>query len=132
MAIIFNGNLTQDSPEAFPGVTLKSFIHPESIYNDGFDTKIHGAPNVGFSFGLFRLEVGVVWPATRFSIAEVSYCIEGEGIFICDDIEHEFKKGHVIYIPKNETRVIKNTGNIPLKFLCIVDPAWKPEYEETL
>lgn len=132
MAIIFDGNNTKNSPEAFPGVTLKSYIHPLPEYNDGYDSNKHGIPDVRFSFGLFKIDVGAEWPATRFDLAEVSYCLVGEGIFICDGIEHVFKSGSVIYIPKGETRVIKNTSDIPLEYLCIVDPAWLPKYELVL
>lgn len=132
MAIIFDGNQTKNSPEAFPGVVLKSFIHPKEEFHDGYNTAIYKAPEVNFSFGLFTIEPYAQWPATKFDIAEVSYCLEGEGIFICNEVEHQVKQGSVIYIPKGEVRIIKNTGNMPLKYLCIVDPAWLPEYEEVL
>jgi len=36
----------------------------------------------------------------------------------------------VIYIPPNSVQRIKNIGPNDLIFLCIVDPAWKPEDEE--
>jgi mannose-6-phosphate isomerase-like protein (cupin superfamily) len=132
MTILFDGNITKNSLTPFAGVTLKSYIHPEAIYNDGFTAEQHGIPDVSFSFGLFTIDPGHEWPATKFSISEVSYCIQGKGIFICDGIEYAIKPGAVIYIPKGEVRIIKNTSNIPLKYLCIVSPAWKPEYEEVL
>ncbi len=132
MAIIFDGNQTKISPEAFPGVTLKSYVHPLACYNDGYDTTRHGTPDVRFSFGLFTIEVGHEWPATKFDLAEVSYCLQGEGVFICDGVRYPFKQGTVIYIPKGEVRIIKNTSEVPLQYLCIVDPAWRPEYEVVL
>ncbi|MDF3047031.1 MAG: cupin [Candidatus Midichloriaceae bacterium] len=132
MTILFDGNLTKNSPAPFAGVNLKSYIHPEAVYNDGFNAKKYGIPDVNYSFGLFTIDPGHEWPATKFSISEVSYCIEGEGIFICDGIEYPIKPGSVIYIPKGEVRIIKNTSTAPLKYLCIVSPAWKPEYEEAL
>jgi mannose-6-phosphate isomerase-like protein (cupin superfamily) len=67
-----------------------------------------------------------------FDIAEVSYCLEGEGIWICDGKEFDFKPGYVIYVSSAEVRIIKNTSTVPLKYLCIVDPAWQPEYETVL
>lgn len=133
MAYVFNGSKTKDTPESFPGVMLKSFIHPDPQFHDGYVSgQDYEAPQVRFSFGLFTIDPHHQWPATRFDIAEVSYCIEGEGLFICDDIEHSFKTGDVIYIPKGEARIIKNTSNKPLKYLCIVDPAWQPEYSTLL
>jgi len=35
-----------------------------------------------------------------------------------------------IYIPPNAVQYIENRGNSDLKFLCIVDPAWREEDEE--
>ena len=35
-----------------------------------------------------------------------------------------------VYIPPNSTQYIVNTGDSPLEFLCIVDPAWHREDEE--
>ena len=40
--------------------------------------------------------------------------------------------GQTIYIPPHATQYIKNTGQTDLKFLCMVDPAWRAEDEEIL
>ncbi|MCE2992885.1 MAG: cupin domain-containing protein [Alphaproteobacteria bacterium] len=132
MAFVFNGNDVKNSPEAFDGVVLKSYIHPIDIYNDGYTKAQYQMPDVGFSFGLFEICVGKSWPATRFDVSEVSYCLEGDGVFICDGVEHRFGAGDVIYIPKGEVRIIHNKGDTSLKYLCIVDPAWEPKYESVL
>ena len=34
-----------------------------------------------------------------------------------------------VYIPPQALQYIENTGNTDLKFLCIVDPAWREEDE---
>jgi mannose-6-phosphate isomerase-like protein (cupin superfamily) len=34
-----------------------------------------------------------------------------------------------VYIPPQAMQYIENTGNSDLKFLCIVDPAWRKEDE---
>lgn len=132
MAFVFNKDNVKISPEAFDGVLLKSFIHPIEIYNDGYTAQDYTLPDVRFSLGLFEIGVGKSWPATRFDINEVSYCLEGDGVFICDNVEHKFSSGDTIYIPKGEVRIINNVGRVPLKYLCIVDPAWDPKYEEVL
>lgn len=49
-----------------------------------------------------------------------------------DDESCEVKEGQAIYIPSNSKQRIKNTGTEDLIFLCIVEPAWRPEYEEIL
>jgi len=38
----------------------------------------------------------------------------------------------VVYIPPLSTQYIRNTGSDDLKFLCIVDPAWREQDEEIL
>ena len=50
---------------------------------------------------------------------------------IGNDVER-VSAGQLIYIPPNSIQRIKNTGKTILEFLCIVDPAWKPEAEEIL
>jgi len=68
MTILFDGNVTKNSLTPFAGVTLKSYIHPEAIYNDGFTAEQHVIPDVSFSFGLFTIDPGHEWPATKFSM----------------------------------------------------------------
>jgi mannose-6-phosphate isomerase-like protein (cupin superfamily) len=40
--------------------------------------------------------------------------------------------GQAVYIPPLAVQSIENTGDGDLKFLCLVDPAWRPEEEEIL
>jgi mannose-6-phosphate isomerase-like protein (cupin superfamily) len=37
--------------------------------------------------------------------------------------------GDAIYIPTNARQFIHNTGQEPLVFICIVDPAWQAKNE---
>lgn len=64
--------------------------------------------------------------------SEVYYILEGEGIMYIDNEAVEVHPGQAIYIPPNAIQCIRNTGRDDLKFLCIVDPAWRPEDEEVL
>ncbi len=50
--------------------------------------------------------------------------IEGE--------RYQVKKDDSVYVPPSSKQYIKNTGNTDLRFLCIVEPAWKPEDETIL
>lgn len=40
--------------------------------------------------------------------------------------------GQAVYIPPGGKQRIRNTGAGDLEFLCIVDPAWRPEDERVL
>ena len=42
------------------------------------------------------------------------------------------RSGQAVYIPPGSVQFIENTGRSDLDFLCIVDPAWRPEDEEIL
>lgn len=62
--------------------------------------------------------------------SEVYYILEGEGKMHIDDETANVHSDQAIYIPPNAKQYIQNIGNRDLKFLCIVDPAWREEDEE--
>ena len=49
-----------------------------------------------------------------------------------DNEKAKVRPGQAVYIPPHSKQYIKNIGNVDLKFLCIVDPAWRVEDEEVL
>jgi mannose-6-phosphate isomerase-like protein (cupin superfamily) len=49
-----------------------------------------------------------------------------------DGTSSPVKPGCTVYIPPMATQCITNSGKTDLKFICIVDPAWKQEDEEIL
>src|SRR3989338_185072 len=65
----------------------------------------------------------------KLKTSEVYYILEGEGIMHINNESEKVKSAHVIYIPPESMQYIENTGKSDLKFLCIVDPAWKKEDE---
>ncbi|MBU2236343.1 cupin domain-containing protein [Patescibacteria group bacterium] len=64
--------------------------------------------------------------------SEVYYILEGTGEMHINEKSEKVHSGQAVYIPPNAEQYIKNTGKVDLKFLCIVDPAWKPEDEEVI
>ncbi|MFH1586973.1 MAG: cupin domain-containing protein [Candidatus Diapherotrites archaeon] len=65
----------------------------------------------------------------KLKTSEVYYLLQGNGVMYIDDKTAEVKEGQAIYIPPKSQQRIKNSGEEDLIFLCIVDPAWKPEDE---
>lgn len=61
--------------------------------------------------------------------SEVYYILSGIGEMYIDDEHQQVEPGDAIYIPPNAKQCIRNSGVEPLVFLCIVDPAWRPEDE---
>ncbi|KPL02676.1 MAG: mannose-6-phosphate isomerase [candidate division Zixibacteria bacterium SM23_73_2] len=68
----------------------------------------------------------------RLRSSEVYYILKGKGEMFIDNERKEVFAGQVIYIPPNSIQRIRNIGEGDLEFLCIVDPAWRPEDEEVL
>ena len=68
----------------------------------------------------------------KLKSSEVYYILEGEGIMHIDNETKKVYPNQAIYIPPNSTQYIHNTGHNDLKFLCIVDPAWRSEDEEVI
>jgi mannose-6-phosphate isomerase-like protein (cupin superfamily) len=66
----------------------------------------------------------------RLRTSEVYYILEGRGEMRIDEEKRAVGPGQAIYISPNSRQRIKNTGLSDLLFLCIVDPAWRPEDEE--
>ncbi len=61
--------------------------------------------------------------------SEVYFIVKGNGVLHMDSQEHQVKTNNAAYVPPHSKQFIENTGNMPLEFLCIVDPAWRKEDE---
>jgi len=68
----------------------------------------------------------------RLKTSEVYYILEGRGRMTIDAETADVSARQVVYIPPGSVQSIENTGPADLAFLCIVDPAWRPEDEEVL
>ncbi len=66
----------------------------------------------------------------KLKTSEVYYLLEGEGKMMIGEESADVHSGQAIYIPPSTKQCIQNTGTTDLKFLCIVDPAWRKEDEE--
>jgi mannose-6-phosphate isomerase-like protein (cupin superfamily) len=120
--IVFIRDLT-DCEEIIAGdrAVLRELLHPDKA-----DLKI------SYSLAHAIVKPGQASLQHRLKTSEVYYILEGEGIMYIDDESAEVHPGHAVYVPPNSTQYIKNTGSSDLRFLCIVDPAWRQEDEEVL
>src|SRR3989338_3464374 len=100
--------------------TLRELLHPDKEDLKLVYSLAHAVVKPG--------EISL-WHRLRTS-SEVYYILEGEGIMFIDNDSQKVCPGQTIYIPPNAKQRIKNTGKSDLKFLCIVDTAWKKEDEE--
>ena len=70
--------------------------------------------------------------AHSLKTSEVYYILEGSGVMHINDETAEANPGDAIYIPPHARQYIHNTDACDLRFLCIVDPAWRVEDEDVL
>jgi mannose-6-phosphate isomerase-like protein (cupin superfamily) len=66
----------------------------------------------------------------RLATSEVYYILAGRGVIHIDDEAENVRPGQAVYVPPGSIQFIENSGRSDLAFLCIVDPAWRPEDEE--
>jgi mannose-6-phosphate isomerase-like protein (cupin superfamily) len=55
--------------------------------------------------------------------------LEGNGKLKINEDTYNLEKDDSAYVPPNSKQFIENIGSINLKFLCIVEPAWKADDE---
>jgi len=101
--------------------TLREILHPEKARLD-----------LGYSLAHAVVKPGDTSLRHRLSVSEVYYVLAGEGDMHIDGETRRVGPGDAIYIPPHALQCITNTGRADLRFLCIVDPAWRKEYEEVL
>jgi mannose-6-phosphate isomerase-like protein (cupin superfamily) len=105
------------------GTVLRELLHPEKE-----------AERIRLRFSLARATLGEGRASLRhrLSFAEVYHIIAGEGVMHIDGEARAVVPGDTVYIPPGSVQHIENAGKGDLTFLCIVDPAWRPECEEIL
>jgi mannose-6-phosphate isomerase-like protein (cupin superfamily) len=113
----------KDCPEftAGDGSILRELLHPGKA-----DLQIR------YSLAHAKVATGQKTKPHRLKSSEVYYITAGSGLMHIE--ERTFKVGpeSAIYIPPGAKQYIENTGDSDLRFLCVVDPAWREEDEEIL
>ncbi len=100
---------------------LRELLHPDKA-----DLSIR------YSLAHARVRPGTATRPHRLRTAEVYYILTGQGRMHIGAEVSEVSADCAVYIPPGATQCIENIGPADLVFLCIVDPAWRPEDEEVL
>jgi len=87
---------------------------------------------VRYSLAEARVGPGESTRTHRLKNAEVYYILAGSGEMRIGDETAAVRGGQAVYIPPGAVQNIRNSGDRDLVFLCIVDPAWRPEDEAAL
>lgn len=94
--------------------------HPEV---KGAVMKVLVGPGEGWEdhvMRVFELEAGGFTPRHSHDWPHINYIIEGKGRLFLEGKENEIEAGSYAYVPANALHQFQNTGDVPLKFICIV------------
>ncbi len=100
---------------------LRELLHPDKA-----DVAIR------YSLAYALLKPGQTSLPHRLRTSEVYYILEGTAEMYINETSKHVHAGQAVYIPPDSVQFIRNTGDVNLVFLCIVDPAWRKENEEVL
>jgi mannose-6-phosphate isomerase-like protein (cupin superfamily) len=103
---------------------LRELLHPDK-------TRSYRGKSLRIRYSLAHAVVrpGCASRPHRLRTSEVYYILSGRGIMHINDEQRPVRAGQAIYIPPDSRQYIENTGRSQLKFLCIVDPAWRQDDE---
>jgi quercetin dioxygenase-like cupin family protein len=77
-----------------------------------------GAPN--FAMRQFEVAPGGFTPRHSHPYEHEVFVLEGEGVVLEGDVEHPLRAGDFVLVTPDEVHQFRNTGQSPLKFLCLV------------
>ena len=100
---------------------LRELLHPGK-----------GDFQIGYSLAHAVVGVNKSTKPHRLKSTEVYYVLAGKGTMHIDDKSFDVSEDCTVYIRPGALQYIENVGDCELKFLCIVEPAWKQEDEEIL
>ena len=77
-----------------------------------------GAPN--FAMRQFEVAPGGYTPRHRHPYEHEVFVLEGQGVVYEGDQRHPLRAGDVVLVKPDEVHQFCNTGDLPLKFLCLI------------
>ena len=112
-----------DRPEFLAGdhTVLRELLHPAKQ-----------PVALGYSMAHGTLAPGGRSKWHRLASSEVYYIVAGRGRLTVDDSVVAVEPGSLVYVPPGGTQSLENSGPTAIEFLCLVDPAWRPEDEQVL
>lgn len=107
-----------ESIQGAEGTSIKQFFHPHNTLQ-----------GIGYSLAQFTLEPGKKSKLHKMRSSEIYYILEGKANLRIEDQTIELEKDDSAYVPPNSKQNMENVGSGDLRFLCIVEPAWKADDE---
>jgi mannose-6-phosphate isomerase-like protein (cupin superfamily) len=97
---------------------IKEILHPDKF-----------AVDIRYSMAYASVKPHQMTKPHRLEYTEVYHIVKGQGQIHINNEAKNVTETDTIYIPPGAIQFIENTGQTDLEFLCIVDPAWKPDIE---
>jgi len=108
MVVKVSNYLDAEPVQPMPGVLKRVVIGADE-----------GAPN--FCMRVFEVEPGASTPSHSHPWEHEVFILSGRGVVVDGEgKETEIMKDSVIFIPSNEHHCTVNTGNEPLRFICLI------------
>jgi quercetin dioxygenase-like cupin family protein len=98
--------------------TIPNMTGAKNVFKQVPLSKEDGAPN--FSFRVFTIGPGGHTPFHQHPFEHLNYIIEGRGVVLTSDQEHDVKKGDFVLILPDEVHQYKNAGTGPMIMICAV------------
>ena len=81
-------------------------------------SKDDGAPT--FAMRMFEVQPGGHTPLHRHPHEHEVFVLQGTGVAVHEGKDHPISPEDVVFVPGGDEHCFKNTGNSPLRFLCMV------------
>lgn len=73
-----------------------------------------------FAMRMFEIDPGGHTPRHQHDYEHEIYVLEGDGVVFEGDAQHPLKSGDVVYVHPNDVHQFRNTGDKPMKMLCLI------------
>jgi len=104
---------------ALDGCRLRELLHPD-----------RGAPELGWSLAVAVVEPGqAMHPHRLLGETEVYWIVSGRGRMHVGDDVATVEPGDAVVIPAGAVQWIACFGPEPLRFVAIVEPAWRADHD---
>jgi len=80
--------------------------------------QVDQAPN--FAMRQFEVVPGGHTPKHFHDYEHEVFVLEGEGVVVDGDQEQPLSSGDVVYVAPNDVHQFRNTGDSPMRFLCLI------------
>ncbi len=119
---------------------IKSLMNSKKVIaGDGVHLRelVNPSNDAGFT-GRYSLAEAILLPGQkskphRMKTHELYFVVDGTAVIHIAEEEAVIQQGDAVEVPPGAVQWIDNSeGSEPFVFLCIVDPAWRPEDEEIL